>query len=220
MVESLRRANQAGGASNSKSRSRSPKGRTISRPAVKKMPYEFATLKQRQDAVVMPNDFAADKLLANMIQNAETLYEPKKVHTASDWLKTQTETGQTPKRFKQGGPNITWISKLNKKILLFCLDETIDEEMSKLLKLYCEAFFWTCEIEVVRPGGQIVCKPKVGKPIVKKTPLDFYEHHSITKRDNFGIKQFNASDINTALEQYKHKDTFCILAVTNQDLYP
>ena len=32
--------------------------------------------------------------------------------------------------------------------------------------------------------------------------------------------QYNATEINAALEQYKNRDTFCILAVTNQDLYP
>ena len=77
----------------------------------------------------MPTEVAPDKLLAHLLKNAETLYEPKKVYTMQDWLKTQTETGQTPKRFKQGGPTITWMNKLCRKIILFCLDGTIDEEM-------------------------------------------------------------------------------------------
>ena len=101
----------------------------------------------------MPDDFAPDKLLSYLIKNAETLYEPKMVHTDRDWLKTQPESGQTPKRFKQGGPSINWMNKLCRKILLFCLDGTIDEEMSEKLKIYCEAFFYSCEIEVVHPGG-------------------------------------------------------------------
>ena len=92
------------------------------------------------------------------------------------------------------------MSKLNRKILLFCLDGTIDEVMGQKLKLYCEAFFFTCEVEVVHPGGKIICKPKVGKPIVKTTPKDFYGEHKITKRNNCGITQYNASEINTALE--------------------
>ena len=41
----------------------------------------------------MPDDFAPDKLLSYMIKNAETLYEPKMVHTDRDWLKTQPESG-------------------------------------------------------------------------------------------------------------------------------
>ena len=193
---------------------------TLPKAVAKKFPYEFTTLKQRQDAVVMPDGYKPDKLLEYLLKNAETLYEPKKVHTSSDWLKTQTETGQTPKRFKQGGPTITWMSQNNRKIILFCLDGTIDEEMGQKLKLYCEAYFWTCEVEVVHPGGSIVCRPKVGKPIVKKTPKDFYGEHKITSRKNCGITQYNASEINEALTGYKNRDTFCILAVTNQDLYP
>ena len=37
---------------------------------------------------------------------------------------------------------------------------------------------------------------------------------------NGGILQYNAKEINEALLEYKTKDTFCILGVTNQDLYP
>ena len=50
--------------------------------------------------------------------------------TSEDWLATQNETGQTPKQFKLGGPNITWMSNHNRKILLFALDDTIDEQTS------------------------------------------------------------------------------------------
>ena len=101
----------------------------------------------------MPKDFKADKILANLLANAEKIYEPKQVFTSSDWLVTQKESGQAPKAFKIGGPNITWMNNYNRKILLFCLDGTIDETTSAKLKSYCEAFFWTCQVEVVHPGG-------------------------------------------------------------------
>ena len=91
MVESLRRANQNREAK--KSNSRSPKARrsvpsTIPKVAVKKFPYEFTTLKQRQESVVMPDGYKPDNLLESLLKNAETLYEPKKVYTPSDWLVT------------------------------------------------------------------------------------------------------------------------------------
>ena len=35
-----------------------------------------------------------------------------------------------------------------------------------------------------------------------------------------GVLQLNASEIIQALKQYKVRDTFCILAVSNHDLYP
>ena len=35
-----------------------------------------------------------------------------------------------------------------------------------------------------------------------------------------GYFQLNAAEVNNALKEYRVADTFCILAVTNQDLYP
>ena len=61
--------------------------------AQKKYPYVFTTLKQRQDALVMPKDFKPDKILANLLANAEKMYEPKQVFTKEDWLETQEESG-------------------------------------------------------------------------------------------------------------------------------
>ena len=53
----------------------------------------------------------------------------------------------------KGGSYINWISDEYRKIVLYFIDSTIDEETSAKFKLYCEAFFSTCEIEVVHPGG-------------------------------------------------------------------
>ena len=39
-------------------------------------------------------------------------------------------------------------------------------------------------------------------------------------RENCGMLQLNASEILQALKLYKVRDTFCILAVSNTDLYP
>ena len=57
--------------------------------------------------------------------------------------------------------------------------------------------------------------------MLKKTvPEDFIAAHGITTRQNGPYFQLNASDVNRALKEYKIADTFCILAITNQDLYP
>ena len=42
-----------------------------------------------------------------------------------------------------------------KRIMLFVVDESIDEQTSEMYKAYCEAYFFGCDIEVVRPGGKI-----------------------------------------------------------------
>ena len=47
-------------------------------------------------------------------------------------------------------------------------------------------------------------------------------HHGISSRLNMGLMTFqlHAGEILDALKQYKVNDAFCILAVTNWDLYP
>ncbi len=50
-------------------------------------------------------------------------------------------------------------------------------------------------------------------------PEDFVATHNITKRENMG-EQMHAGEILKALEGYKAKDCFCILAMTNIDIYP
>ena len=90
--------------------------------------------------------------------------------------------------------------------------------------MYCQAFFWGCDIEVVGPGSKIVLqKTKDGKITkTKDVPDDFFGAHKISSRNNWqsGILQFHAGEINAALQEYKTRETFCILGVTNQDLYP
>ena len=51
-------------------------------------------------------------------------------------------------------------------------------------------------------------------------PTDFVAAHNITTRSHMGYFQLNAAEVNNALKEYRVADTFCILAVTNQDLYP
>lgn len=123
-----------------------------------------------------------------------------------------------------GGPNISWMNDRCKKIVLFIIDDTIDDETAELFKTYCQAYFLGADIELVKPGSKIVTyKSRDGKTVrTKNVPEDFLGSHKIANRINdFSAKiQYNASEINTALKEYKTGETFCILGVTNQDLYP
>ena len=52
-------------------------------------------------------------------------------------------------------------------------------------------------------------------------PKDLIKQHKITVREDRGYgPQTNAGEVLTALKDYKMTDTFCTLAVTNNDLYP
>ena len=156
------------------------------------------------------------------MNNVEKYFEPKMVHTPSDWLVTQTEVGQTPKRYKQGGPQINWMNPRAKKILLFMIDQTIDEETAERFKVYNEAYFHGAEVEIVKAGSKVaMTKTREGKVLTtKKVPADFLAEHKIANRMNGGILQYHAGEINEALKQYKARETFCVLGITNQDLYP
>ena len=98
-----------------------------------KYPYVFPTEKQRKEALELPplgRNATVDRIISYLVQNAEVIFQPKQVHTANDWLVTQKEAGQTPKKYKQGSPFINWMGSRNRKIILFVLDQTIDVETS------------------------------------------------------------------------------------------
>jgi len=48
----------------------------------------FSMLEDRLVAVGSVDDFPHDKLLNHLTTNAERLFEPKKIITSSDWLKS------------------------------------------------------------------------------------------------------------------------------------
>mmetsp|Transcript_28811 Transcript_28811/g.38427 ORF Transcript_28811/g.38427 Transcript_28811/m.38427 type:complete len:178 (+) Transcript_28811:606-1139(+) len=50
--------------------------------------------------------------------------------------------------------------------------------------------------------------------------MDFFVEHKIGKRQFAGYQQYNATDIINALQQYWTRDTFCVLGLTNEHLYP
>lgn len=67
----------------------------------------------------------------------------------------------------------------------------------------------------------VTSRSRDGKTVrTKQIPKDFLGTHKIAHRMNFEGIQYNASEINAALKEYKTTDTFCILGITNQDLYP
>ena len=119
-----------------------------------------------------------------LLENIETLWEPKKVNTNMDWLATQKENGQPLKRYMQGGPEISWTNPRFKTILLFLIDDSIDDQTGQMMKLYCEAYFHGCDVQLVRPGDKLTEKTRGGATRTKKVPKDFIKHHNITARDN------------------------------------
>lgn len=92
------------------------------------------------------------------------------------------------------------------------LDNDVPEDMIAALKIYCDAFFTGCNIQIKKPGDEW----DTGKHL----PKDFITENKICTRMNCGDKQAYTEDILKKLLQYKKKETYAILGVTTMDLYP
>jgi predicted Zn-dependent protease len=69
------------------------------------------------------------------------------------------------------------------------------------------------------PGKVIPGQSKTEKKPLR-VPKNFIEDMGVSQRTTMSVLQYNASEINVALKMLKPKDAFCIIAVTNVDLYP
>ncbi len=118
-----------------------------------------------------------------MLKNAETIFEPKKVHCSMDWLKTQNESGQDLGRYSNGGPGISWLNpKLQNTIYLFVIDDSITDAQSEQFLLYCKAFYTGIRVELLKAGAKLYEESR-GKKVLKKTvPDNFVQAHNITGR--------------------------------------
>lgn len=164
----------------------------------------FCPRKKRLEAL---GPLISDPILDKLAAEAETLFIPKRVLSKDDWLASRKELGQTYPKYKMGSPDINWINARFKTIVLVMLDDTVPPEMQAGLELYCSAFFTGCDVKIKRPGEMWQNKA---------LPSDFCKANNITERGD----QVNATEIIDALEPLRKKDTFCILGVTNKDLYP
>ena len=64
------------------------------------------------------------------------------------------------------------------------VDDTIDKATGQQLQAYCEAFFYGCNVQVVRPGDTLIEHVSEKKKVKTKIPKDFLEEHKINCREN------------------------------------
>ena len=70
------------------------------------------------------SDFPDDRVVRYMTKYAEDIFEPKRILTNGDWLKTTREPDQRYEYYKQGKGNIQWLSPNKNKIYLFIVDDS------------------------------------------------------------------------------------------------
>lgn len=149
-----------------------------------------------------------DPLLKKMLQQAETLYQPKKILTNGDWLWGQKERPQTFNLYNR--PTVrNEVTQQRNKIYLFVVDDQIKPEFLEKLIKYCAAFYTGMQIEIKYPeGGPMDGKRFMNQLGVKSREL--YTDHT----------QFYTGDILNKTIPLVPKDAYCMLTITMQDLCP
>ena len=183
-------------------------------PFVGPDPKDKVTYKTKAERVKAIGGPIKDTIVDYLCKNAETLYIPKQINNDGDWLKWHAEKGQPLSSYHSKTPVIRWLSPTFNTIILYILDDGIPDDLIKALKIYCDAFFTNCKIEIKKPGDEW--------DTGKKLPIDFFIENKIKMRDDSTDpdRQAYTEDILSKLLQYKKKDTYAILGVTMLDLYP
>ena len=65
---------------------------------------------QRLKAVGTENDFPEDAVTTYITRHAEEIFEPKRILTNNDWLKSYREPDQYFSNYKAGKGNIKWVN--------------------------------------------------------------------------------------------------------------
>ena len=89
------------------------------------------TKQARKLAIGNVREFPSDPMVTYMSKHAEDIFEPKRVLTDGDWLKTYREPDQRFEYYKQGKGNIKWLSSTKNKIYLFIADDSFTNEQIK-----------------------------------------------------------------------------------------
>ena len=82
------------------------------------------TKAQRLKAVGTEADFPEDVVTTYVTKYCEEIFEPKRVLTPGDWLKTTREPDQYFSNYKAGKGNIKWVNAQKNKIYLVIPDKT------------------------------------------------------------------------------------------------
>ena len=77
----------------------------------------------RSAAIGDINEFPHDAMVTYMSRYAEHIFEPKRILSDEDWLKSNREPDQRFDYYKHGNGNIKWLSPEKNCIYLFIADD-------------------------------------------------------------------------------------------------
>ena len=109
---------------------------------------------KRKEAAGRTTDFRDDKLITYLTENAEEIFEPKRILSGGDWLKSFREPDQFYSKYAMSNNGShKWISPGANKLYLFMMDNKFKETDINVYKKYAAAFFPGAEADVLREGA-------------------------------------------------------------------
>ena len=111
----------------------------------------------RNLAVGKIDDFPEDAMATYMTKYAEQIFEPKRILSDGDWLKSYREPDQRYEFYKQGRGNIKWLSSTKNCIYLFISDKgSFTDEQIAQYQLYASAFFTGAKAVKIIKAGEVI----------------------------------------------------------------
>ena len=136
--------------------------------------------------------------LKKILKTAEDFHNPIPNPEESDWLSSQSESGQTFAKYVSEGQKVS----KNHRVIYINPLQNISKNFLNNCLLYCQNFF--------------------DPMIVKKINLGSLESLHIESRINEYTNkvQYNASEINSKIANYVPNDAHCVVSILLDDLYP
>lgn len=143
--------------------------------------------------------------------------------TSGDWLKRFKEPDQFYADYAKGKGSIVWIGPAKNKLYLFMMDNSFKNTDIEKYKKYAGAFFPGTEVDVIKQG-MVIPGQNPTKPNKMKVPKNFLKDANIRCRErDEGWIQYSThgkTGLLQTLPRYKPSDAYCVIGLTNEDLYP
>jgi len=163
--------------------------------------------KAERTQAVNKEDFN-DPIIKYLTEEAENLFEPKRIYNGGDWLASHKEKGQTYGMY-QGSKYVNYVTPKKNTIYLFLLNDDISKDRIDTLVRYTLAFYTSMNVKILRPGDMIPGKDK-------RIPKDFIDYYNIKTREERGYgRQINAISFLNVLKTLVPADAYCVQCVTN-----
>ena len=184
-------------------------------------------LNRRKEAVGKVRDFPNDRLITYLTENAEAIFEPKRILTNGDWLKSYREPDQFFDKYANcNNGSHKWIDPNKNKLYLFMMDNQFAEADIQNYKKYAQAFFPGTDVDIIRQGTVLPGQREAAK-YKKMVPKNFLKDEKITCRCRDDIEEgwiqystHGDHGLLKTLPRFKPQDAYAVIGLTNEDLYP